>query len=354
MHQTNVRCVRQERARSGDRAGFAGDAWYNRRVMFPGVVGRDRYPGRAKAAGRNEEKQTMAYRFVLEVPEPLAFEVNTAVYSTPDVQVHHVRNSHGLGFDDPFVNLTVAAHSFEVIERIYQWMVDYGQPYPDLRLVMHDGRRVSLPKANVSLIVAAIRRDQPWIDHTMPMIGSHEPKPWLSPAARRSEEPVVPVLVLDDPESLAERFRTAPRVPVHNLAPAEDFYRDVLDLQVVARAHRRDDGSLRAISGHYDPTMARLNVEEADVVFLENGPLQINLERSRRGQLLPYGVDFEEIHTTATREQMASIKGRILMGGYNLLESTDDVLRFADPFNVVWVITPAVALSSGEPAALEG
>lgn len=296
----------------------------------------------------------MAYRFVLEAPESLAFEVNSAVYSTPDAQIHHVRNSHGLGFDDAFVNMTVAAHSFEVVERIYQWMVERGQPYPDLRLVMHDGRRVSLAKANVSLIVAAIRRDQPWVDRTMPMIGSHEPLPWLSPAAQRSEEPAVPVLMLDDSESLAERFRTAPRIPVHNLPPAEEFYRDVLDLHVAARARRRDDNSLHAIEGHYDPKMARLKVEEADVVFLENGPLQVNLERHRRGQLLPYGLDFEEIHTTATREQMSAIKGRILMGGYNLLESTDDVLRFADPFNVVWVITPAVALPSGTPAALEG
>ena len=296
----------------------------------------------------------MAYRFVLEVPESLAFEVNSAVYSTPDAQIHHVRNSQGLGFDDPFVNLTVAAHSFAVIERIYQWMASYGQPYPDVRLVMHDGRRVSLPKANVSLIVAAIRRDQPWVDHTMPMIGAHDPLPWLSPAAQRSEEPAVPVLALDDPASLAERYRTAPRVPVHNLPPAEDFYRNVLDLRVVARARRGDDGTLSVIEGHYDPKMARLKVEEADLVFLENGPLQVNLERHRRGMPMPYGLDFEEIHTTATREHMADVKGRILMGGYNLLESTDDVLRFADPFNVVWVITPAVALPSGSHAALEG
>ena len=296
----------------------------------------------------------MAYRFVLEAPESLDFEVNSAVNSVPDAQILVTRNSHGLGFNDPYLNYSIAAHSFAVIERLYRWLADYGEPYPDVRIVLHDGRRVSLPKANVSLIVAAIRRDQPWVDRTMPMIGAHEPLPWLSPAARRSEEPAVPVLALDDPDSLAERYRTAPRVPVHNLPPAEDFYRDILDLRVVARAHRRDDGTLRAIEGHYDPKMARLKVEEADVVFLENGPLQVNLDRHRRGSPMPYGLDFEEIHTTATREQMISIKGRILMGGYNLLESTDDVLRFADPFNVVWVITPAVALSSGTPAAIEG
>jgi hypothetical protein len=296
----------------------------------------------------------MAYRFVLEAPESLDFEVNSAVNDVPDAQILVARNSHGLGFNDPYLDYSIAAHSFAVIERIYRWLADYGEPYPDVRLVLHDGRRVSLPKANVSLIVAAIRRDQPWIDHTMPMIGSHEPLPWLPPAAQRAEEPEVPVLMLDDPESLAERYATAPRISVHNLAPAEQFYEEMLDLHVVGRVRRRDDGALQPIEGYYDPKLARLRAEEADVVFLENGPLQLNLERFGRGLMLPYGLDREEIHTTATREQMATIKGRVLMGGYNLLDSTDDVLRFADPFNVVWVITPAVALPNETPAALEG
>jgi hypothetical protein len=296
----------------------------------------------------------MAYRFVLEAPESLDFEVNSAVNSVPDAQILVTRNSHGLGFNDPYLDYSIAAHSFAVIERIYRWLADAGEPYPDVRLVLHDGRRVSLPRANVSLITAAIRRDQPWVDHTMPMIGSHEPLPWLPPAAQRSEEPPVLVLDIDDPASLAARYASAPRVPVHNLAPAEQFYGEILELAVAARARRREDGSLRAIEGYYDAQRARLQGDEADVVFLENGPLQLNLERYGRGQLLPYGVAPEEIHATATREQIAAIKGRILMGSYNLLDSTDDVLRFVDPFNVVWVFTPAVALSPESPAAIEG
>jgi hypothetical protein len=295
----------------------------------------------------------MAYRFLLEVPEPLAFEVLTAVTSLPDVQVHHIRNSQGLGFDDPYASLTVAAHSFAVVERIYRWMADYGQPYPDLRLVMHDGRRVSLPKANVSLIVAAIRRDQPWVDHTMPQIGLHEPKPWVG-AAALEVAPAVPTLDLDDPATLARRVETAPRVPVHNLAPAEQFYEEVLDLRVTARARRDAHGDLHAIEGDYDPKMARLRVDEADVVFLENGPLQVNLERVSRGYPLPYGSDPVQIHTTATPAQIASIKGRLIMFNLNLLDSAADTLRFADPYNVIWTITPAVAIEDATPAALQG
>ncbi len=295
----------------------------------------------------------MAYRFLLEVPESLAFEVNSAISEVPDAQIHHIRNSQGLGFDDPFVNLTVAAHSFAVVERIYRWMAHYGEPYPDVRLVMHDGRRVRLDKANVSLIVAAIRRDQPWVDHTMPQIGVHEPRPWLSPAALE-QAPEVPHIDLDDPESLARRFDTAPKVPVHNLAPAEQFYEEVLDLRVTGRARRHDDGSLRVIDGGYDPKMARLRIEEADVVFLENGPLQINLERFPRGYPLPYGSTPVQIHATATREQLASIRGRLMMQNLNLLEGDADMLRFADPFNVVWTMTPAASIDDATPAALRG
>ena len=295
----------------------------------------------------------MAYRLVLEVPESVAFEMNTVINSVPDAQVLVTRNSHGLGFNDPYLDYSIAAHSLALIERVYRWMLDYGQPWPEVRLVMHDGRRVSLPKANASLIIAAIRRDQPWVDHTMPQIGVHEPKPWLETGSRGLAAQTFPI-ELDDPESLARRIASAPRVPVHNLAPAEQFYDEVMDLHVVGRAVRRDDGALRAIEGHYDPKLARLRAEEADVVFLENGPLQINLERTSRGLPLPYGTDPIHLHTTATREQMSAIKGRLLMFNINLLESDDDALRFVDPFNVVWTVTPHVTVNDATPAALQG
>ncbi len=297
----------------------------------------------------------MAYRFVLEVPQPLAEEANTVVGSVPDAQVHLIRNSHGLGFDDPYVDLTVAAHSLVVIEAVYEWLAAYGDPYPEVRLVMHDGRRVSFTKANVSLVVAAIRRDQPWIDHTMPQIGVHEPKPWL---AGRDDEgeggDLLPALDLTNPASLADRVASSPNVPIHNLAPAEQFYEEILDLRVTGRATRQEDGTLRIIEGPYDPKMARLHGDEADVVFLENGPLRVNLERRPRGNQLPYGTDPVGIHTTATPEHISSVRGRVLMYGYNVLESDHDTLRFVDPFNVVWTISPMVAVDSTPPAALQG
>ncbi|HEV2127021.1 MAG TPA: hypothetical protein VGR22_00200 [Thermomicrobiales bacterium] len=296
----------------------------------------------------------MAYRFVLEVPESLLDEANIVVNSVPDAQILVERNSHGLGFNDPYLDFSVAAHSLAVVERIYQWMANYGEPYPDVRLVLHDGRRVSFAKANVSLIVATIRRDQPWMDHTIPQIGVHEPKVWEGSGGAPAVSESQPELVLDDPASLAVRLASAPGVPVHNLGPAEQYYDEVLDLRLIGRALRQDNGQLRAVEEPYDHKMARLYGREADVSFLENGPLRINLERHPRGLPLPYGVDPMEIHTTATPKHIATVRGRVLIYGNTVLESDPDTLRFVDPFNVVWSITPMVAVDTTTPAALQG
>ncbi|MER3437332.1 MAG: hypothetical protein C4346_06925, partial [Chloroflexota bacterium] len=86
----------------------------------------------------------MAYRFLLEVPEDLAAEANVAVSAAGDAQVVVVRNSHGLGFDDPYVDLTVAAHTLRVIDTLYQWFDDLGASRPDIRVVLHSGERLAL------------------------------------------------------------------------------------------------------------------------------------------------------------------------------------------------------------------
>lgn len=298
----------------------------------------------------------MTYRFVLEVPESLAAEANTLVSSVPDAQVHLIRDSHGLGFNDPYKDLSIACHSLVVIEVLYRWLAEFGKPYPEIRLVMHDGRRVSLPRADASLVVAAIRRDQPWVEHTVPQIGRHEPEFPSSEAVRSAPTgQFFPAIDRDDPHSFARRLETAPIVAVHNLGPAEQFYEEILDLHVVARASRNEHGELQPIDNEYDARIARLKATEADYVFLENGPLQLNLQRFTRGVPLPYGVDPRQIETSATSEHIATIRGRILINGYNLLESDDDdVLRLVDPFNVVWVIRAETSSEIAAPTALQG
>ncbi len=295
----------------------------------------------------------MAYRFLLEVPETLADDANTVVNAVPDAQVLLTRDSHGLGFEDAYVDLSIAAHSLSIVETLYRWLAEFGQPYPEIRLVTHDGRRVQMAKADASLMIAAIRRDQPWIGTSMPMIGRHEPKPWLARGGMVEQLEASRTLALDRPESLFERIDSTPSIAIHNLAPAEQFYAEVLDLQVVARARRNDRGELDVIEDAYRPIQARLDASEADYVFLENGPLLVTLQRIPRGTPLPYGTHPNRIQTTATPDQIATVKGRILMNGFNLLDSDAGVLSFADPFNVIWTISPTTAAAS-RTTALQG
>ncbi|HET7092296.1 MAG TPA: hypothetical protein VFI22_02430, partial [Thermomicrobiales bacterium] len=118
----------------------------------------------------------MAYRFLLEVPEALADEANVAVEQVADAQVVLARDSHGLGVDDPYVDLTVAAHSLQVIQSLYNWFDQLGASRADIRIVLHSGERVSLEAVDRAAMVAAIRRDQPWVERTIPKVGEHEPQ----------------------------------------------------------------------------------------------------------------------------------------------------------------------------------
>ncbi len=120
----------------------------------------------------------MAYRFVLEVPSNLADVANVAVATAGDAQVLVNRAAHGLGFGVPYQNLTVAAHSLRVISTLYGWAGEIGATRPESRvqigIVLHSGKRIGLHDVDAPALVAAIRRDQPWVETSAPKIGEHE------------------------------------------------------------------------------------------------------------------------------------------------------------------------------------
>src|SRR5687768_1760619 len=116
----------------------------------------------------------MAYRFLLEVPERLAPAAQITVDGAGDAQVVVARNSHGLGFDDAYMDLTIAAHSLRVVDALYDWFDTLGASRPDVRLVLHGGDRLALEAHDRGAMVAAIRRDQPWVERSLPKIGEHE------------------------------------------------------------------------------------------------------------------------------------------------------------------------------------
>jgi catechol 2,3-dioxygenase-like lactoylglutathione lyase family enzyme len=310
----------------------------------------------------------MAYRFLLEVPEGLAAQAAVAVDGTGDAQVILVRDSHGLGYDDPYVDLTVAAHSLRVIDTLYDWFDVLGASRPDIRLVLHGGERLALEEVDRGAMVGAIRRDQPWVERTIPKIGEHEEpdtttaftqgeglregaasatvdarvdaaganapgiasgldRSWIAPAAAVATRRPVRFLGLNHVA-----------VQVADLPKAERFYADFFGMGLLGRARRDARGAFAPINGDYRWEEAVRTGTEADVSFMANGPVALALHRVGRGARLERGI-LDHVSVAVDAHTYATLKGEVLMRSMQTLASGDAAFTFRDPFGVAWEVT---------------
>ena len=301
----------------------------------------------------------MAYRFLLEVPETLADDASAVVSTVSDAQILVIRNSHGLGFDDPYVDMTISAHSLGVIDHLYGWIDELGLSRPESRvvvgLVLHGGRRLALHEMTRSSVVAAIRRDQPWVDHTLPKIGEHErdiiradaasPAPPAAstaiatmPSRTVAVHTVLNVDMIDTEDTLTVGGVEYAVVPVLDTGRAERFYRDVFGLQLVQRVRRDSAGGWQEVGPTYVQEQAARDHAEADITFLTNGPLGLALRRMGRAARLDYSRIENAIGISVDAQSAARIKAMVLMRGYTLLGSSGAAFEFRDPFGVAWSI----------------
>jgi len=309
----------------------------------------------------------MAYRFLLEVPENLAGDANVAVSAVDDAQVVVTRNSHGLGFDDPYVDLTIAAHSLRVIDGLYNWIDELGVTRPESRitvgLVLHGGQRIALHELDRPSVIAAIRRDQPWVERTLPKIGEHERdivrRDFVPPivdsgpagSAAVATAPssavvsdlsgVLAVNLIDTEDELLVGGTTYAVLPVLEIAQAERLYRDLFGLRLVQRVRRGADGGWDELGPSYEHERAARENTEADIVFLMNGALGVALQRAGRAARLDYARISNTIGITVDARTASSIKAQVLMRGYTLLAAVGPVFEFRDPFGVAWHVHPA-------------
>lgn len=298
----------------------------------------------------------MAYRFLLEVPETLAEAAQVAVDQAGDAQVLVTRASHGLGVDDPYLDLTVAAHTLLVIDTLYDWFDSLGASRPDMRIVLHGGERHPLEAVDRGRMVAMIRRDQPWVERSIPKIGEHEPT--VEPAGYStgpgvSDEALsIDGLAGNAPIAVAERVamaepetRPGPRlrainfvkIQVNDLPRAESFYQEFFGMTLLGRVRRAADGTMVPVPRDFSWQRAVETGELADVTFFSNGALTLAVERLglaiRIGDgaigMISLGVD------AAT---FAALKGQALMRPLTVLRSGVASFEFRDPFNVSWEI----------------
>ncbi|MBA3379933.1 MAG: hypothetical protein H0T93_13705, partial [Chloroflexia bacterium] len=251
----------------------------------------------------------MAYRFLLEVPANLAAEANVAVASAGDAQVLVDRAAHGLGVDVPYQNLTVAAHSLRVIATLSQWASEIGATRPDSRfqigIVLHSGKRIGLHDLDAPALVAAVRRDQPWVETSLPKIGDHERETVAglntnlelagsaSAIVTLEQAPaatITAVNLVDAEDEVTVRGRNFAVIRVLELAPAETLYTDLLSLTQGDRMRQNEGGDWEDVELKYDHAHAVHTGTEADISFLHNGPLNIALMRAGRAARLDYSV----------------------------------------------------------------
>ena len=298
----------------------------------------------------------MAYRFLFEVPATLADEANTIVTSTGDAQVVVERPAHGLGFDEPYVNLTVAAHTLRVIAPIKAWAAEIGATSADSRIhagiVLHSGERVILNDTEAEGIVGAIRRDQPWVERYTPKIGEHEFD--LPPTRRREAFSQATALTVAGPttdivlgadligaeEELTVRGVDYAVIQVADLPPAERLYREMFNLVILQRMRQDDEGTWQDLGQDYDAATAAQDGTGADIVFLGNGALNVALLRAGRAVRLDYAQVTNELSIAVEPETANKIRAQVLMRNYTMLTSTGPAFGFRDPFGVVWNVHP--------------
>ncbi|HWK80062.1 MAG TPA: VOC family protein [Thermomicrobiales bacterium] len=316
----------------------------------------------------------MAYRFLLEVPRPLADDANVAVTASGVAQVVVVRPAHGAWFDDNYVDLTIAARNLSVIDAIYDWYEDAGFDSPlnrsSVSLILHNGRQLPLGETDPSVAVAAIRRDQPWVERTIPKIGDH-----VQPAFAEGAAPAVTASALAAPATTttttgAAAVAVAPEtavspiarvqavlsegsmfeqgaryevIRVADLATPEHLYHDVLGLELLGRIRIEQDGTRTYLDHDYDHQTAAQDASEATLAFMTSGPLQIVLQRVGRARPLDASAVVNEFVLAVDAAKGRRIKAQVLMRGYSLLGEDANGFAFRDPFGVVWNVVSADA-----------
>jgi catechol 2,3-dioxygenase-like lactoylglutathione lyase family enzyme len=296
----------------------------------------------------------MPYRFMLETPLAYSSEAEIAITKAPATQIVTNRTSFAEGFDQPRAALTVSAPDLTVIHTLYDW-IGTTDPRPNLQFVFYSGRRVDLADFDEGSLIAAIRRDQPWVERTIPKIGDHIPQPWIGPEASRGtaamnaaiagdretfmEETIV---VVEEPRVVIESVNYL-AINVPDLAKAEKFYNDLFGLEVVARTKSDDQGGYRLLSPDYDPVDAVLTDEQADDSFLRNGALLIALHRVGRGARLERTM-IDRVSIRVDADTFNRLRGQVLMRNYENLGGGHTFFSFRDPNGVPWEVTVAGAL----------
>lgn len=299
----------------------------------------------------------MAYRFLLEVPDALYNQANMVITATDDADIVDVHEGIGGDFYAEGKTITMLAYSLEIVERLATWYADAGSTDVPVAVVLTNGTKMVPGDMSSGDIVAAIRRDQPWVERSIPKIGDHAtttaPAAGFAPATATAESGVatakgprvaeVEILATDEPTdhpTVNIDDYVMLHLPVIDLARPERAYAEVFGARLVGQANRDGQGGWEWLDPHYDVEQEAQFGTEPDYAFLQNGSLSIALERV--GRAYPLDVFANPplpIRLLVSDSSYESIKAEALARNWNVFDvATPGVFGFRDPFGYTWAI----------------
>lgn len=281
----------------------------------------------------------MAYRFVLEVPEVVHEDAKIAVESSRDAEILIERHPHELDPNNAFAELTIVAHSLDVVDRLYTWAIS-GDMSSTIFLSAYKGSRICLGDHDAKSIRRLIQGDQYWFENTIPRI-THQIDPVMEGGARVADVPYGGRLATSD---LALQSQTNLElgsvdniaINVRDIARAEAFYSDFFGMNVVYRA-RRDEDRWEHLEASYDYNKGIHTGIEPEIVRMENGSVALVLINIGMGKVL-HEPRLAYISLSASPETLNTIRGRALFNSFTIQEDSAHAFRFVDPFGLVWQI----------------
>ncbi len=284
----------------------------------------------------------MTYRFVLDVPEALHESAKAAVETARDAMILIERRPNPMSAEGSRAELSVAAHSLDVIDVVYRWLAETGD-IGDVFLDAYKGGRFPLVEHDPKELRRLIQGTQYWYENTMPNV-HYLDAGVMEGGAKVADVPYggrtaagSAVAVPDQAVTLGQLDHVAVRV--RDPFKAESFYRDFFGMSVSYRARREDD-RWQHLPADYEWSQRHSTGIEPDIVRLENGAVSlVVINAGAASVLMESRVAY--ISVTAPIETLNALRGRALFASYTVQEDSPRAFRFIDPFGISWQIVAA-------------
>ncbi len=284
----------------------------------------------------------MAYRFVLDMPEALHESAKAAIATARDAMVLIERHPSPSNAEEARAELSVSAHTLDVIDVVYRWLADSGVP-GDVYLEAYKGGRFPLVEHDPKALRRLIQGNQYWYENTMPNV-HYLDAGMMEGGARVADVPYggrtasgLAIASTENQVTLGPVDHVAVRVK--DIYRAEVFYQDFFGMSVSYRARREDD-RWQHLPDNFDWVERHRTGVEPDMIRMENGAIALVIINAGAAAVM-HEARVAYISISAPQETLNNLRGRALFASYSIQEDSPRAFRFIDPFGVSWQIVAA-------------